>query len=619
VTAAAALAALVVGALIGGRWLRGPGSAPPPQQLTHLSVDLPAGQHLSGGFWLEEDTFAQQRPSRHSFALSPDGRHLVYVASDGDGSRLHHRPMGEAEATPMPGTAGASSPFFSPDGTDVAFFVGSDFTGVELKRVSIETGAVRTLATSGPRFEAWRGGHWTDRDAILLASADGIYEVPANGGRLKVVTTGDSGEDDVAFVAFPELLPSGQAVLYNAITGIVPSECDVVVESLDTGQRHVVVEGGSDPRYVPTGHVLFARSGALMAVPFDVARLEVTGSPIVVLEDVMQAERAGNGALITGAAQFSVSRSGTLAYAPGGVNPVPPTSLVWVDREGASEALPLPQGSYAFPRFSPDGTRLAYAEGAFGDQQIWVYDIELKTPVRLTTAGTNSSPVWSPDGTRLAFSSQTAALEEQLLVVAADGSGEPQRLAGGDASGQPASWSADGRLAFLRDGDIWTISTEGDGTPEAFLETPFREMWPAFSPDGRWLAYASRETGSFEVYVRPFPEGAPVHRVSTGGGGAPLWSRDGRQLFYRMSYEDWEPGVMVVDVATNGAFTRSQPRKLLESGEFGATIPTTSYDVAPDGRRFVMFKPSPVAPQPVTRIRIVLNWLEELKRLAPAD
>ena len=266
---AAAVATLVGGVLIGRASLPDP-SAAPAQGLTRFTVDLGPGQRLStGNLQLEKRRSGRQRPSGRSFVLSPGGRHLVYVASDGSTTQLFRRPMDQSEATPILGTEGAHSPFFSPDGEEVAFFVGS-----ELKRVSMETGEVRTLTTSGPAFDARRGASWTANDTILLASADGIYEVPAQGGSTSQLTTGESTEHVRLF--YPELLPGGRAVLFNVAAGGVPSEWNVVIESLDTGRRHVVIEGGSDPRYVSSGHILFVRTGRVMAVPFDLARLEVT-------------------------------------------------------------------------------------------------------------------------------------------------------------------------------------------------------------------------------------------------------------------------------------------------------------------------------------------------------
>jgi len=626
---ALAVVALVVGVLMGRSWLPSP-NAVLVQGLTRFTLELFPDQRLSGGLAMEEADFALQRPVGQSFAWSPDGRLLIYVASDGENTRLYRHSMDQEQATPIPGTEGGSNLFLAPDGRSVGFFIGG-----ELKRVSIDGGEVRTISTTGPTIAPF-GASWTAEDTILVSAGDNvdqavllgqsaIYEVSANGGPLSRLTTVESTQR----LLHPELLPGGRALLYNQRAGLRPSEWDIVVESLDSSQRHVVVEGGSDPRYVASGHVVFARSGTLMAVPFDVTRLEVTGAPVVVVEDVMHAERGANPVMSSGAGQFSVSSSGSLAYVPGGIYPVVEQTLVWVDRDGASEPLPLPPGRHLFPRFSPDGTRLAYAAGSLGDRQIWVYDLALEVSIPLTSVGGNIGPLWSPDGTRLVFSSREGSDTINLISMAADGSGESRRLTDSEGFRAASSWSSGGVLAFIQSSalgswDIMTLSMDGESEPEPFLVSPFNEMYPAFSPDGRWVAYSSDETGRGEVYVRPFPDGEPVHRVSTAGGVAPLWSSDGQNLFYR-NYESATQYVMVVDVKTDPTFTRNQPRTLFEAswggpGRFSATEIIRSYDLAPDGQRFVMIvNPPQLKQQPVTSIHVVLNWLEELKRLVPTD
>ena len=600
--------------------LVGEGGMPAPGP-TRVSVNVEPRQHLSGSFGLEV-RLGLQRPSRRSLVLSPDGRHLVYVASDGDTTGLYRRRMDQSQATLIPETEGAASPFFAPDGESVGFIVAlptasPETMDTQLKRMSLDSGEVRTIATSGPAFVE-HGPSWTTHETILLPSGGAIYEVPANGGSLSRVTTFESTQGER--LLYPQLLPGGQAVLYNVALGEVPSEWDIVVESLDTGERRVVVEGGSDPRYVSTGHIVFVRTGSLMAVPFDVQRPEMTGAPVVVVEDVMQAERAVNGNLNTGTGQFTVSRSGSLAYVPGGVYPLAQDSLVWVDHNGVSERVPVPPGRYVHPRVSPDGTRLAYAEGPRGNKQVWVYDIGLEVPVRLTTAGENAAVVWSPDSARLVVMSAVEGGAYRLLLMAADGSGEPRRLMESDTLLTASSWSADGVLAVVQGArDIWTVSMRDGSKPRPFLETPFTDRWPEFSPDGRWLAYGSDETGRFEVYVRPFPAGEPVYRVSTAGGISPLWSPDGQRLFFRPFDESTRlgAGIMVVDVTTGGTFTRTQPRLLLERQDLGIATPIRGYDLAPDDQRFVMVSSPTPEQQPVTSVRIVLNWTQELLERVP--
>ena len=619
--AAAAAGALAVGVLGTALALRDT-SPPPTAEVTKLVMDLPEGWVLRSG------SGHLGRSARQALALSPDGRHLVFAATDGERAQLFLRPMERERAVPIPGTEGSleedapRSPFFSPDGQSIGFFAGD-----QLRRVPLAGGEVRTITVSGADFSAdffpyWAS--WAEDDTILLVGRAGLRRLPAQGGTAGPLTNVEGlGGLGGSSHLFPEMLPGGDAVLFNVTRGEIPSAWDIVAQSVDTGDRHVLVEGGSDPRYVASGHIVFARSGTLMAAPFDLARLQVTGDPVVVVEDVMHTERGPSSFTRRGDGQFTVSRSGTLAYVPGGVYPVDQNLLGWMDRQGRFEALPLPPARRMYARVSPDGTRLAYAQGPTGERQVWVYDIGLEVPMRLTSRGDNTAPVWSPDGTRIVFASDGGdGSPWNIFSMAADGRGEPERLTEAARIQFPSSWSPDGVLAFLElaetGPDLMILPMEGEAKPEPFLQTPFHETYPAFSPDGRWLAYSSNQTGRHEVYVRPFPAGEPEYRVSTDGGRAPLWSPDGRQLFYR-TRENEETIFKVVDVTADESFTRSQPRLLLSKAG-GGTVPTRSYDIAPDGRRFVMGVPSEEEPESLrmTRINVILNWHEELRRLAPA-
>ena len=602
-----ALGALIVGVLIAVMVTRIPLQ---PVEVTRTSVNVFPGTRLTGGVELET-TVGFQRPSRQSLVFSPDGRHLIYAATDGEDTQLYLRQMDQAEGAPIRGTEGGSQPFFSSDGQFVGFFVGRD-----LMRVPIEGGEARTITSRG--FVNW-GASWTDEDTILLGGTDGVSQISANGGTLEQLTTVDPSRGEFGYF-YPELLPGGQAVLFN-VAGIdgIPGEWDIFVQSLESGERQLLVEGGSDPRYLASGHIAFARAGTLMAVPFDARLLEVTAPPIVVIEDLMHGDRGVNSDLNLGAAQFSVSNSGSLAYVSGGVYPGAERSLLWVGRNGDAEPVPLPAANYLNPRFSPDGTRLAYGVGVTPVGQIWVYDIALEVPVPLTSQGNNAWSVWSPDGTRIAFASDMATGgPRNLFWMAADGCGEPERLTESDQAQSPSSWSQAGVLAFLEGEDIWTLSMDGESAPERFLETPFNEQHATFSPDGNWLAYTSNETGGDEVYVRPFPAAEPAYRVSIDGGASPLWARDGRELFYQTPREERNRRIMVVDVITGSTFTRSQPRLLLE-GSYRGTTPVRSYDISPDGQQIVMITGTGQQPelQPVTSIDIILNWFEELKERVP--
>ncbi len=575
--------------------------SPAAGEVTRLTLDVQEGAHL--GNWPAHNPFTFGRPILRAFALSPDGQNLVYVGNDGDNRRqLYLRPLDQDQGVPIPGTEGAGVARFSPDGQSIGFFHTSGDnpylqTSGELMRVPVNGGEVRTISTTG--LESLRDDFsWTDDGRILLTSYEGVLQVPANGGVVTHLTTHDRGPGYVQ--AYPQLLPGGTAVLYAEgpySVGAPSEEFNVIVESLETGDRIVVVEGGTDPAHLESGHIVFVRSGTLMAVPFDAANLEVSGDPVIVLEDLMQAEGGSNTTLDVGNGQYSVSRSGTLAYLPGGIMPELQNQLNWVDPAGNAEPAPLPPATYLFPRFSPYGTRLAYTEGRSGeDRSTWVYDMGLGVSVPLPKPSLehdNYSFAWSPDGTEIVFSSRIGSGPLNLYLTAADGSGEPERLSESDVNQYPGSWSPNGVLAFVenRNGgysrDIMILSMDGRSEPAPFLETPFTERYPAFSPDGNWLVYSSDETGQVEVHVRPFPAGEPAYQVSNGGGFTPAWSPNGEQLFYyTIPGEDGSRRVMVVDVNLESTFTRSRPRVLFEGPNLGTT-PIRSYDVSPDDR-FVM-------------------------------
>lgn len=355
-----------------------------------------------------------------------------------------------------------------------------------------------------------------------------------------------------------------------------------------------------------------------MAVPFDLGRLEVTGQPVPVIANSMQALNYPNAAWNTAAGQFSISDSGWLVYADGGIFPDNKNSLVWVDRQGRTEEIAAFKAPFSAPRLSPNGEQIAYM--TLGrEKQVWVYDINRGTARRLTGEGRVSSPNWTPDGRRLVFGWCREGATN-LYLQPADGSGAMERLTKSDIWQSPGSWSPDGTtLAFveLSPDVLWHIFLldlkSHRTTP--FLNSGANEAYPGFSPDGRWLAYTSDETGRLDVYVRPFPGPGGKWLISQEGGREPLWARSGKQLYYR-SLDGKE--VWAVDLQTGGGFTASKPRRLLQLTEaMGIGVPNRTWDVSPDGQRFLMVKLEDAKPTPVTEMVLVVNWVEDLKRLAP--
>ena len=594
-----------------------PVTEPVTPPVTRLLLSVEENSRLSGGNLMENNSWAFQRPSRTAMALSPMGRYLVYTATtDNTNSHLYLRPMDQDHARRMQGTEGASHPVFSPDGKSIGFV-----TGRIVKRVEIEGGEPQTIVSGisdQPIPISINGINWCDDGTILLGLNLGpLMRVSATGGTPERLTELDRKKGEISH-RLPHMLPGSKAVMFTIMKGFDWDETEIVVQSLETNERTLLIEDGTDPRYVPTGHLLFVRKGSLMAVGFDPERLETLGQPVRVIEDVMQAIYAGNDGLDTGAAQVTFSSSGTLALATGGVYSDLKRSLIRVDRNGESQPFGLPPHGYMFPRLSPDGTQLAYTVGRGQSSDIWIYDIERDVPRRLTTDGNkNVHPEWSPDGKWIAFDSDRNGSFKNLYRMAADGTGNPERLTVSDGLQEVGSWSSEGVVAFLEisektpNWDIWVLPPEGEAHP--FFESPFKEQYPAFSPDGKWLAYVSDQSGTFEVYVRPYPGPDPPTKITSGGFLRPVWSRDGKQLYYRKGRSK----MLVVDVTPGQPFKAGTPEVLFEKG-YGATIPIRSYDVDDEGH-FVMVTQAEERPQPVTQIHVVLNWFTDLNKLVPVD
>jgi len=559
----------------------------PPRAVTRAVITLPPGEQLPG---LDEP----------AVALSPDGNHLVYVATGGGTQQLYLRAMDSLEAKPILGTEEGTNPFFSPDGQWVGFFAGQ-----KLKKVSLSGGAALTLCSAG----ATPGGaSWGSQGMIAYSpfAVSALQQVSDGGGAPRPMTRLAKGEGSHRW---PEFLPGGRALLFAAATtSFTWSNAQVAVHSVETGERRSLIQGGTQPRYVPSGHLVYAQAGNLMAVPLDPQRLAVTGTAAPVVEAVLQST-------LTGAAQYSFSATGSLVYVQGGVQAAQ-RRLVWVNRNGAEQPVAAPARAYEFPRLSPDGRRVAVGITE-EETQIWLYDLSRETLTRSTLEGNvGLFAVWSPDGKRISFQSNREG-PLNLFWQLADGSGGLERLTAGEYVNAANSFSPDGQLlAFLEINpdtglDIWVLRLS-DRKAQPFLRTSFNESAPRFSPDGRWMAYVSDESGRFEVYVRPYPGPGGKWLISTEGGTEPVWNPNGRELFYRNGDK-----MMTVEVTTQPGFSGGKPKVLFEGDYLPTPATFPNYDVSPDGRRFLMLKPKEPEAVAPTQIYVVLNWFDELKRRVP--
>jgi serine/threonine-protein kinase len=593
--------ALVVAILTGGVgwWWRGTRPAE-LRPLIRMDVQLAADMALP-----------VRAVSAGMMALSPDGTRLVVALRGADGKvRLYTRPLNQSQLTPLAGTESSSGPFFSPDGQWIGFFADG-----KVKKIAVEGGAAVPICYAA----IMRGASWGDDGNIVLALTAGapLSRVPSPGGTPTPVTKLNSGERTHRW---PQVLPGSQAVLFTASnSGTDFEDANIDAVSVKTGERKTVLRGGFSGRYLAlpngSGRLIYLHQGTLFAAPFDLGRLAVTGTPFRAVEGVSSSTTAGG--------DFSFSATGTLLYLVGKGRQG--WTISWVDRSGKTQPLHASPGSYIGPRFSPDGKHLAFFAAAGQENDLWVKDLDRDTPRRVSfLGGVIGSPVWTPDGKHIIFKSINAG-SLGLYWILADGAGEAQRLTDGKLDEVPYSISPDGkRLAFSAPGNggsyhIFTAAIEGDpahpklGKPELFLGTPGPDLFPAFSPDGRWLAYTSVESGTGDVYVRPFPGPGGRWQISTGGGLFPVWSRDRRELLYRGP----DQRVMVVRYTARGdSFTFDKPRPWSPDTVVSVVGSLPTWDLAPDGKRLAAFLESEGEAKPATHLTFLLNFTDELQRQA---
>jgi len=483
-------------------------------------------------------------------------------------------------------------------------------------------GAPITLCNAGSASGNARGGSWAEDGTIFFAPSTHtpLLQVPSAGGSPAPLTRLDTASEEVT-QRWPQALLGGKAVMFtaNSQTGDF-EDANIVVQSLPDGPRKIVQRDGYFGRYLESGHLIYMHGGTLFVAPFDLTRLEMTGKPVPAIEGVA-------GFAEFGGAHFGFSARGALAFVPG-KNAGLTVPIQWMDRQGATRSMRAVPAFYNHPRFSPDGRRLAMEIREGRQVDVWVYEWERDKISRLTfESGDNKYPEWTPDGRRITFASTRGdKATRNLYWQRADGTGEAERLTQSRYAQESMSWHPTGRaLAYSEQNpesrlDIMILPMEGDeasgwkpGTPTVFVASPFDETGAAFSPDGRWLAYHSNESGRLEVYVRPFTGSGGKTQVSTGGGMYPTWSRNGKELFYQQAL-DWT--LMVATCTTEGdSFRAEKPQLAGRIPRRGMGMP--GFDLHPDGQRFAVLQ-SAQGPIEVKQNQVVLipHFFDELRRIA---
>ena len=566
-------------------------------EVQRLSIDLPDAEPLVPGI------------SGRLLAISPDGSRVVYASRHGETTRLCLRRLDQLEVKPLAGTEGALNPFFSPDGRWVGFAADG-----KLKKIPIDGGPPAVICESGT-FTV--GASWSPDGSITFVPGFtfGIARVAPDAGHAEVILKPDAARNESSYL-WPQVLPD--SILFTVGTDSIASFNDARIFLAPRGRSgpKTLVTGGADARYLPTGHLVYGYGGGLLAARFDPAQGKLLGSALPVVEGVRMS--ASNGGT-----QYDVSQTGTLVYVAGGMSEGD-SRIAMVARDGSEQQHFDVKLAVGEMKLSPDGRRLALRTFKANDD-IHILDMASGTAPRFTfEGGDEQSPVWTPDGSRVIYSSARGA-PASIYWKAADGSGTPHLLSKAEHPRHPSAISPDGKFLLFTEEhpatrrDLWLMPLEdGSATqPRPWIQTAFDEMTPSFSPDGRWVTYASNESGETQIFVARFPDGSMRRQISTSGGAQPIWAANGREVFFRRHTGDGDRmQVMAVGVATEPTLSASPPHVLFEGMHSDPDVTDPVWAVMPDGKHFLVLRPPLV--EPVRQIQVVLNWFEELKRRVPA-
>jgi len=569
---------------------------------TWLVLNKPAREKIVTKFSLEiENDYMLDVSSYPALAISHDGKSLVYKAN----SKFYIRKMNSTEPVLINGIENASSPFFSPDDDWLGFFANG-----KLEKISISGGTPVILADALDN----RGGTWNDNGSIVFSATTtvGLSLISENGGTVKMITTIDSSKNERTH-RWPSFLPDGEHVLFTVGTISSPDYYEnavIDVADIKTGERKTLIRGASTARYINSGHLLFSRSGVLYIVPFDANNLEIEGQPVPVIEGVYSE-------LTTGITNYMVSDNGTLAYIPGAVEGGS-RKIVKIDLNGNTTTLDSSGHPYLEPRLSPDNKKIALVIRDGEDFDIWIFDILRKTLSRLTFGGLNRTPQWSQNGKKIAFMKRTKDGKIGIFIKPYDGSGDEVEIYSGASRLYVDEWTTDGdnlivdNLTLGAQSDLLVVPLKGDKKPWKYLDSKYDEYEASISPNGKWLAYLTNESGSYQGYVRSFPNKEGKWQISTDVIEEPRWSPDGKTLYYRKGSQ-----LIAVPVTTSPTYSAGIPKVLISGFPSMNVDSGISYDITSDGKYFITT--TPVKGSTLKNISIVLNWTEEIAALTKAN